>query len=184
MCNAYLDPRTLHSGVLQCPWCRRAFEATVFQPREVQHAAVQIVTETPDGVAAACANHARNAAVTNCQRCGLFICSLCEMKVGDTTYCPSCFDRVRNEGALQGVTRYRDFATMAISAAVLGLLCFTLGAPIGALGVYWSVKGLRQRKEEGSSRAGVIVAMVFCILEVLGGLAFVALMIIGMVTQK
>ena len=71
MCNAFLDPGTLRSGVLQCPWCRKTFEATVFQPREVQHAAVQVVTETPDGVAAACANHVRNAAVTNCQRCGL-----------------------------------------------------------------------------------------------------------------
>jgi ribosomal protein L37AE/L43A len=183
-CKAPLDAGSLHSGVMQCPWCRRTFEAAVFQPREMHHALVQVVTETPEGIAAACANHARNAAVTNCQRCGLFICALCELKVGQETYCPTCFDRMRGEGALEGLARYRDFATMSISAAVIGLLCFTLGAPIGALSVYWAFKGIRQRRNEGRSSAGVIVAMVFGILEILGGLAFVALMIIGMVNKS
>lgn len=159
----------------------RSFEATPFQAREQRHATVHVVTETPEGVAAACANHAGNAAVTSCSRCGLFICALCEMNVGDGAYCPSCFDHLRNEGSSTAVgARYRDYATMARVAALLGLPCIFLGFP-GALAVYWAIQGMKQRRMEGISRAGMIVVMIIGLLEVGAAVSIVALMIIGMV---
>lgn len=181
MCHAPLDPATLHAGVMECVYCRKQFEVTPFQPRERQHQAVQVVTETPDGVAAACANHARNAAVTSCMRCGLFICALCDMNVGEGSYCPSCFDHMRNQNAVdRGATRYRDYATMSISAAAVGLLCSIL--PIGPFAVYWGIKGVRQRRAEGSGVSGPVIAMILGSLETLGLLAAVTLFIIGIVT--
>lgn len=182
-CNAPLEANELRAGAMQCPHCRRFFEATPFHPREQRHAAVQVVTETPEGVAAACANHARNAAVTSCGRCGLFICALCEMPVGDATYCPSCFDRVRNEGTSTGVgSRYRDFATMAVSAAVFGVPCTLFVFP-GALAVYWAYKGMQQRRMEGLPRWGMVVTMIVGILEVAAGLSWIGLAIVGIVTE-
>jgi uncharacterized paraquat-inducible protein A len=182
-CGAPFDANELRAGAVQCPHCRRFFEATPFQPREQRHAVVQVVTETPDGVAAACANHARNAAVTSCSRCGLFICALCEMNAGDATYCPSCFDRVRSEGTATGVgARYRDFASMALSAAVFGVPCIFFGFP-GALAVYWAYKGMQQRRMEGLPRWGMVVTMIVGILEVAASVGMIGLMIVGMVTE-
>jgi len=139
-CSTPIDPSVIHGGAMQCPSCLRTFEATPFQPRDHRYAAVQVVTETPDGVAAACANHARNAAVTSCGRCGLFICALCEMNTGDATYCPSCFDRMRGvetQGAIGA--HYRDYAMMAIWADVIGLLCFFMfGMTFIAAAIYVS----------------------------------------------
>jgi len=181
-CNAPLDAATLHAGVMNCPYCRKQFEATPFQPRDRHHQAVQVVTETPDGIAAACANHARNAAVTSCTRCGLFICALCDMNVGEGSYCPSCFDRMRDQSTLDGgATRYRDYATMSVSAAVVGLLCSVL--PVGPFAVYWGLKGVRQRRAEGSGIAGPVVAMILGSLETLALLVGVTLFIIGLVAQ-
>lgn len=181
-CNAPLDAATLHAGVMNCPYCRKQFEATPFQPRERHHQAVQVVTETPEGIAAACANHARNAAVTSCTRCGLFICALCDMNVGEGSHCPSCFDRMRDQSTLDGgATRYRDYATMSVSAAVAGLLCSIL--PVGPFAVYWGLKGVRQRRAEGSGIAGPVTAMILGSLETLALLVGVTLFIIGLVAQ-
>jgi uncharacterized paraquat-inducible protein A len=181
-CNAPLEAQTLRAGTMACPFCRTEFEATPFQPRERRHDAVQVVTETPDGVAAACANHARNAAVTSCSRCGLFICALCDMNAGDGSYCPSCYDHLSHPGAATGSrTRYRDYATMSISAAVFSLLCATL--PIGAFALYWGVKGIRQRRAEGTGIVGPVVAMTIGGLQILGFLILIAMGIIGMVTE-
>jgi uncharacterized paraquat-inducible protein A len=180
-CSAPLQAPAIHPGIIHCPSCMRTFEGTPFQPREAHHQAVPVVTETPDGTAAACANHAGNAAVTSCQRCGLFICALCEMNTGNGTYCPSCYERVRVE-ALQSGVRYRDYASMAISGAAIGLLCSFF--PVGPFVIYWAVKGMRQRRSEGARVWGVIVAMMFGILESLGIVALLVLFIIGIVTQK
>lgn len=175
-CTAPLDLAALRSGLAACPSCTRAFEATPFQAVERTHVPVQVVTETPDGVAAACANHARNASVTSCQRCGLFICALCDINTGDGSYCPSCFDRISNEGGLQA--RYRDYATMSVSAAVVGLLCTFI--PIGPFTVYWAYKGIQQRRREGRGAAGPIVAMIFGILETMLFFGTIILMAVGM----
>ncbi len=183
-CNAPLEAETLRAGVVQCPYCRSTFEARPFQPRDRLHEAVQVVTETPDGVAAGCANHARNAAVTSCSRCGLFICALCDMNVGEGSFCPACFDRSREQNAVaDGATRYRDYATMAISAAVFSLLCSAFLLPVGAFAVFWGVKGIRQRRAEGAGIAGPIIAMIVGGLQTIGLLVFFTLLIVGMLTE-
>jgi len=181
-CNAALSGTQLGPGTNECPFCKTQFEATTFTPREHRHQDVQIVTETPDGVSAACANHARNAAVTSCSRCGLFICALCDMNVGEGSLCPNCFDRSRDQSVLGGATtRYRDYASMAISAAAFSLLCSTFFLPLGAFAVYWGVKGVKQRRAEGSGAAGPIIAIVVGSLQVLGLAIFFTAMIVGMV---
>ncbi len=181
-CNAPIEAETLRAGPQECRYCRTQFEATPFQPRERRHDAVQVVTETPDGVAAACANHSRNAAVTSCSRCGLFICALCDMNVGEGSLCPNCFDRGRDPSAPGGgATRYRDYASMAMSGVLFSLLM--CGFFPGAFAVYWGVKGVRQRRTEGASIAGPVIAIVLGSIETVGLLVLITLMIIGMVTD-
>lgn len=168
------------AGVAQCPYCKRAFEATVFHPPERRHQGAEVLVATPDGVANACANHARNAAVTSCLRCGLFICALCDINLGEGSYCPACFDRVRAEGTLKGaVTRYRDYAGMARVAVIVGALfsMMFLGLPFGAIGLYYARKGMTQRRQEGASIGGMVVAMIFAIVEMVSTFALILLVV-------
>lgn len=181
-CEGPLDPAEMRTGVMQCVHCTRTFESTVFQPVQRRYQAAEVLTATPEGVANACANHARNAAVTNCQRCGLFICALCDMNVGEGSYCPSCFDRVRAEGALKSAaTRYRDYASMARVAAIVGVFLSMafLGLPFGALTVYYSVKGIKQRRAEGAPIGGMVVAMIFGILEAISTFVLIGLIVLA-----
>lgn len=177
-CHVTLAADDIRSGVIACPHCRRSFEATAFQPPERKQAIVQSLTIGPDGEANACANHARNVATTSCQRCGLFICSLCDMNVGSGSLCPGCFDHVRNEGKLApAARRYRDYASMARSSAIFGILFFYIG--LGPLTVHYAIKGRKQRRDDGRSTVGVTISMIAGILETLALIGMIVAIIIG-----
>jgi uncharacterized paraquat-inducible protein A len=178
-CNVALAHDWVHSGTIVCPHCSRSFLAEVFQPPRRIVPAVEAVEAFPEG-ANSCANHPANAAVTSCQRCGLLICTLCEMNIGEGPYCPSCFDRVRAEGELRGAaTRSLDYASMARLSALAGLVfsILFLGIPIGGLTLYYARKGAKQRSQEGDSAWGMMVLTIVGILEVLGGLALIGFFI-------
>src|SRR5205085_5021747 len=115
-----------------------------------------------------------NTAVTTCRRCGVFICALCDMNVGSGSHCPSCFDRLRNEGSLQPArTRFRDYASMARISAILGIPFIAFGIAFGPLVLYYARKGLQQRRAEGRSTIGVRIAAIFGLFELLGGIGFI-----------
>jgi uncharacterized paraquat-inducible protein A len=179
-CGVTLTADWIRSGAITCPYCSRAFEATAFTPPPRKQAiTAEVVTVGPEG-ASSCANHARNAATAACQRCGLLICALCDMNVGAGSYCPACFERVRSEGTLQAAARrYRDYALMGRTSALVGLLFsfLFLGLPFGVMAVYCSVKARKQLREQGRSLAGATVVMIFGILEIVGGIAAIGFLI-------
>ncbi|HEV7428465.1 MAG TPA: hypothetical protein VGQ46_19070 [Thermoanaerobaculia bacterium] len=177
----------LQSGIIKCPDCNKPFEATAFRPPQRRLEAVGVAGAlTPEG-ANACANHARNAAVTNCVRCGLFICALCNMDVGTGPHCPSCFDRLRADDALSpAATRYRDYASMARVAMIAGIFFsfIFMGIPFAAVSLYYARKGFKQLRDEGRSKAGLIIIVIVAILEIIGGIAWVAVLIVGLSQVK
>ena len=178
-CGIVLTADYLRNGIVVCHECGRPYEATLFTPPERPRVAVaETHLVAGPAEANACANHARNAAVTSCARCGLFICSLCEMNVGTGAYCPSCFDRVRAEGTLKPVaTRYRDWASIARLTAIIGLLFYIFWPFVGGLALFFSIKGMRQRKEQGRSRIGMAIVMLIAIGEIVAGLVIYGFMI-------
>lgn len=187
-CSFPLRPEAIQTGSILCPHCDRLFEATVFTPpaRKAVGVIAEVVGIGPEGTNA-CANHARNAATASCQRCGLFICALCDMNVGTGSYCPACFERVRTEGTLQAAARrYRDYASMARTSVIVGLFFSILffGLPFGAAGIYFSIRGRRQRREEGRSGAGMTALLIVAILEVLGGIAAIGVIIYAMLESS
>jgi uncharacterized paraquat-inducible protein A len=186
-CHARLTADWIHSGTVICPDCNKPFEATAFRPPERRLEVVSVAAAlTPEG-ANACANHARNAAVTNCVRCGLFICALCNMDVGTGPHCPSCFDRLRANDALSpATTRYRDYVSMARVAMIAGLFFsfMFLGIPFAAVSLFYSRKGFKQLREEGRSKVGLIVIIIVALLEILAGIALIAVMIVGLSKVK
>ncbi|HYR59013.1 MAG TPA: hypothetical protein VEO95_10300, partial [Chthoniobacteraceae bacterium] len=73
-----------------CPSCRAVFRATLFPIfwREYE-AAPQRATLAIEGEAS-CFFHPENRAAHACDRCGRFICSVCEITVGASRLCPNC----------------------------------------------------------------------------------------------
>lgn len=180
-CGKAIDLASMRDGEQRCEHCNSFFDANVFQPPQRSARVLQLAQSGPDG-ASSCANHARNAAVANCDRCGLFICSLCEIKIEDGTYCPSCFDRLSKEGRLGGATtRIRSYGSLAITSAVCSLIIFPVtGIPLGLLTIYYVVKGWRNRDDATFSRTSLIIALILG----LGGFALGTITLVGLVAPK
>lgn len=166
-CHAPFPEGWLHDGAMICPTCSGDFEARTFRPPQRSARIFQLAQSGPDG-ATSCANHARNAAVAACDRCGLLICSLCQLDVESGKLCPACFERVSDEGAADTTkTRFRDYGSLALVWAFVGLIfsAFFLGLPLGGLSLYYCWKGLRNR-ESRSSITVIIIAILVALADI------------------
>ena len=109
------------------------------------------------------------------------------MDVGTGPHCPSCFDRLRADDALSpAATRYRDYASMARVAMIAGIFFsfMFMGIPFAAASLYYARKGFKQLRDEGRSKAGLIIIIIMAILEIIGGIAWIAVLIVGLSQVK
>ncbi|HKO01299.1 MAG TPA: hypothetical protein VJ032_06385 [Thermoanaerobaculia bacterium] len=170
-CGTAIDVASMQDGAQRCAKCHTNFDAHVFHPPQRSERVLQLAQSGPEG-ASSCANHARNAAVANCERCGLFICSLCEIKIEDGTFCPSCFDRLSTDGRLgAATTRFRAYGSLAISSAIGSLIIFPItGIPLGLLTIYYVVKGFRNRDNGATTTLGLVIALLLGLVGLGSGL--------------
>src|SRR5262245_34079479 len=85
-CRAPLDLDAVVAGAQVCITCLRPFEAVRFQPRPRRERVAEVGGGGPEE-AASCAAHRRNAAVASCERCGIFMCTLCRTESDGMTIC-------------------------------------------------------------------------------------------------
>jgi ribosomal protein L37AE/L43A len=187
-CDQKLTSDWIRSGTITCPDCGRTFEATAFQPPAPALRVAEVATAGPAS-ANACANHVRNAATTNCTRCGLFICALCDMNVGSGSYCPACFERMRSDGALPTGRKGRDYASMARISAIVGILfAFLFVGPLfGILSMYYNSRARKDRMKAGETPAwtgGMIVVEILAVLVLIGGALMDVVLVWGLIQHK
>ena len=173
-CRAPLSDDRLSDGANVCLQCLGDFEARIFHPPQRSARVLQLAQSGPEG-AVSCANHARNAAVAACDRCGLLICSLCQLDVADAKLCPSCFERLAQDSATDMTrTRFRDYGSLAGLWAFIGLLfsAIFLGIPLGIISVYYCIKAFRHPESRSS-----LVFVVFALFLALGDFFISAAMV-------
>ena len=92
------------TGSQTCPYCDKQLQIRVWPVvRQNTNAATALSDQAtcffhPDKVFQAC-----------CQRCGRFVCALCDLQLGAEHVCPACFERGRaGSDAGKAEWRYRD----------------------------------------------------------------------------
>ncbi|HVS29849.1 MAG TPA: hypothetical protein VMS98_00200 [Thermoanaerobaculia bacterium] len=183
-CRQQIDAAAIQtSRHAVCPACLGEFNAVRFDPPARVAALPRLVTGTLDA-GQPCASHARNAAVTSCQRCGSFMCALCRIDVDGRTLCPTCFDRLSTEGSLHSTrTTFRDYSGLASVSATAGcLLVVVLGLLFGPLTIYYAVKAFKLKKEMGEEdgKGFLWVAITFGVIETVVGIFFLGALVMGM----
>jgi hypothetical protein len=182
-CRQPLDHAALTTNpALACPNCSNVFEAVRFDPPPVTLLVAELATTGPEG-GQPCGLHPRNAAIAGCERCGAFVCALCEVNADERALCPGCFDRLASEDLLPGIrSSFRNYPGLAGLTAGLGCLVYFFSIFFGPLAIYYAVKGLRQkdRMKESDAIVGLWAALILGILESLIGLFLIISIVVAM----
>ncbi len=125
-----------------CPECRCQFDAHLFPgfftQRERPTAPLHFGLSPPETttLGATCFFHSQRPASVSCERCGRFVCALCDMEIAAKHFCPDCLSQAHAGGTLVGVEPARvRYDTLAWTSLILGLLLCTFLLPLVALGV-------------------------------------------------
>lgn len=99
-----------------CPFCQKWLQIRVWPIVRQNTSAVSALSDQ-----ATCFFHPDKAFQACCQRCGRFVCGLCDLQLGAEHVCPTCFERGRaDSGAEAGKAewRYRDVLYDSIAVTV------------------------------------------------------------------
>jgi hypothetical protein len=165
-CRSAIALSEMASGRQSCPRCRTSYEAIRFDP-PLRRARVLRVAEAGPAGASPCAAHPANASVTSCERCGVFMCTLCRIDSDGQTLCPSCFERLFADGSLASARIvFKDYSRMGWSTFVVGLLFWPLACVVALMALFYGIRAVREKQKTGDSE-GLIGAWILVVMSAL-----------------
>jgi len=99
-----------------CPYCQKWLQIRVWPIVRKHTNAVAALSDQ-----ATCFFHPDKAFQSCCQRCGRFVCALCDLQLGAEHVCPACFERGRADSGAEAAKaewRYRDVLYDSIAVTV------------------------------------------------------------------
>lgn len=89
-CNGEITQVATENGWQNCPFCQKRLQISNWPVvRKSTNATVALSDQ------ATCFFHPDKAFQACCQRCGRFVCALCDLQLGSEHVCPTCFERGR-----------------------------------------------------------------------------------------
>jgi len=99
-----------------CPYCEKRLQIRVWGSVQQNTSTVAAISDQ-----ATCFFHPDKAFQACCQRCGRFVCALCDLQLGAEHVCPTCFERGRansGSGAATAEWRHRDVLYDSIAVTI------------------------------------------------------------------
>ena len=183
-CHAALDADVFNTpGLVPCPSCQASTSALVFpafQRGLIPGNSGEALLDESD---ASCFYHPQKKAAVHCDRCGRFLCALCDLALGDEHICPVCLEVGRHKRKLPNIEKSRvlyDSIALALVAypTLLFLVCW-MAFPLTAIAAlviairYWRAP----RSIVQPSKARSIVAIVGAVLQLVAWTVVVILII-------
>lgn len=176
-CNSPLSlPAAAADPQVLCGTCGTPFRIQLFpafsQPALVARAPENLLT---DGEAS-CFFHPAKKAVSACEGCGRFLCSLCEVEWEGARLCPSCLAAGRKKGKIRTLENHRmlyDHLALAVSVAPVlfwPLTCVTAPAALFLCLRFWKAPGSIVAR----SKFRFVLALVFSLAQIAGWIWVVA----------
>jgi hypothetical protein len=115
-CQGTITPLATEDGSQVCIFCGKKLQIRYWAVATQSANAAPVLTDQ-----STCFFHPDKAFQACCQRCGRFLCALCDLQLGAQHVCPTCFDRGRvdsgPETAASAEWRHRDvlYDSIAVS---------------------------------------------------------------------
>ena len=126
-CNGSLSARFLERASVEgsCPTCATVLGVTLFPALFRPRTKIDAQNlQTAEGEAS-CYEHANKRAVAVCNRCGRFLCALCEVAGDAKVWCPNCLNSGQSGGPIQAIERQRTlYDSIALALAFFPALLF------------------------------------------------------------
>ena len=200
-------------GAHQCPHCARRFHAYPIRPggppiirrtAAVDAAFTGFTTPAADPVAsgppderfaperatpvgqARCATHANNHAVASCERCGDFMCGLCEIPLQARLYCPRCYEALFQQGSVAVASgKTGNSPTIALVLGVLSvvmIICTPINFGLAVAAALLGMGFLKQHRAQPElpGRGMAVAALVLAGISVVGGAGYLLLGLFGL----
>lgn len=157
-------------GWSRCPECGESVQVWAFAAAGRARVAEPGEPIAEGSGTAGCYFHARRRAIRSCERCGRFLCRLCDCEMAGQRLCPSCVDqmRARREVAVLETRRMCN-DSICLSLALIPLILWPvtlLTAPATLALVGWSWRSPRSILPRTRWRYGV--AAVLALLQIAG----------------
>jgi hypothetical protein len=123
----------------RCPYCEMKLQIRSWPISRQNTNAAPAMAEQ-----ATCFFHPEKAFQSCCQRCGRFMCALCDLQLGSEHVCPTCFERGRADAGRGGKAewRHRDllYDSMAISLSWMWILVWPVYVVALPVAIFLHVK--------------------------------------------
>lgn len=162
-----------------CPHCARALTVAVFPGYHRPVARGAQALPATAGLEASCFFHAGRKAATACDRCGRFLCAVCDLEMDGRHWCAACLEAGRTSGTIAPLERQRirwDLVAWYLLAGGIVVCWPTLVVVAPAvIGLAW---WKRQAPPSRVARSGLWLQLsIPAALVLLGGLATVVVTI-------
>lgn len=153
-CTNDLPIAGAHADWETCPYCQKRLQIRFWPlPRQNTNVATALSGQ------ATCFFHPDKAFQACCQRCGRFVCALCDLQIGKEHVCPACFERGRSDQAAaigQAEWRYRDvlYDSIALTAGWAWILFWPVFVVALPAAIYLHVKYRKAPRSYLVPRAG------------------------------
>lgn len=115
-CTGDVAPVDTPNGWQTCRYCEKRLQIRAWPVARENATAGAALSDQ-----AACFFHPDKAFQACCQRCGRFVCALCDLQLGAEHVCPTCFERGRTDSGADSVKaewRHRDVLYDSIALTV------------------------------------------------------------------
>ena len=115
-CNGDVAPVETKTGWQSCPYCEKRLQMRVWPVVRQSTSAAAALSDQ-----ATCFFHPDKAFQACCQRCGRFVCALCDLQLGAEHVCPTCFERGRGDSVVEAGKaewRHRDVLYDSIAVTI------------------------------------------------------------------
>ena len=163
-------------GACRCPGCKTEIWISLYPA---------LLRRLPDGGAAdasalpdesSCFYHPGRRAIVVCGQCGRFLCSLCDIELGEQRLCPGCIKSGRRKGTLAHLDRQRmrhDRLILALAVYPMLLFYFTIiTAPVVLMLTFWFWNAPRSVVEPSSKR--FIIAAILALFQIIGWIGLIS----------
>src|SRR3954470_7399428 len=113
-------------NTITCPRCREELRISVFPPLFTQSTPAESAGNRAMEGEATCFFHPEKRAERPCDRCGRFLCALCDLPLGARHLCPACLKSGAEQDAAlpELVSRRVSWGRMALLLAFSSIFCF------------------------------------------------------------